>query len=556
MGAGAIVVAAATTPVLTPPASYAAAFQATVARVPDRVALRTIRGATTLTWRQYAAGVQWAAGALHGLGVGRGDRVAIVSRNRPELAIADVAALHLGASTVVAYVASPRSALEYVLRDCRPRVLVIEPALQPRLAGIGAGVCPVVPLDSLAALPTPPGFDFESAWRSVEGEDEVSVLYTSGTTGRLKGVRWRHREALEAMRRFDLLQPEPDGIRDISAGPFAHLTERGAGHWRSLLRGTTRTFCPDPAQLGAALLDARPTYLFGPPRLWQGLRRQLEDVVADPECPPRARLAGLGLDRLNRALTAAAPCPAGVFEYFGAAGIELGEFYGMTETSAATMTRPGGEDMGTVGELVPGYEIRVAAGGEVLIRSDSMAIGYLNQPGETSATFAADGWVRTGDVGVVNSRGQLCIVDRRKEILIPDHGHNVAPAPIEAELKDRCPLIAQVCLIGDARPHVAALITVDPPDRAVDPEARALIDAAVAAVNTRRDRRERIGSYAVLTESWCPGDELTETLKLRRQQILAKYSRTVDELYAEAPPSDQSGVTLRHGGPGPRRPDC
>lgn len=507
--------------------TYAAVFQTTAARVPDRPALRTIRDETRLTWAQYAAAVKRASGALAGLGVVRGDRVALLSRNRPELAIADVAAVHLGASTVALYVASTPQTMEYVLRDCRPRVLIVEQALRHRLAGVSHGVA-AVSLETLGSLPVPPHFDFEQAWQSVEGDDDVAVLYTSGTTGQLKGVRWRHREAINAMRRFDLHQPEPDGIRDISVAPFAHLTERGAGHWRSLLRGSTRTFCPDPTQLGATLLDTRPTYLFGPPRLWQNLRQQLNSTLEESE---RGRV---GLDRVGRALTAAAPCPQGLFEYFHAIGIELGEFWGMTETGAATMTRPGRSDLGTVGVPVPGYAIRLAADGEVLVRSDSTAVGYLNLPEQSAATFAADGWIHTGDIGTLDEDRHLRIIDRKKEMLIPDHGHNVAPAPIESELKSQCPAIAHVCLVGDAQPHIAALIVLDRPELAGDGNVCSLVEQAISHVNAALDPRERIKAHAILSEPWAPGDELTETLKLRRRRIRDKYARTITELYSRA----------------------
>ena len=535
--------------------TYPAVFQATAARVPDRIALRTAHGRVQLTWAQYACAVERVAGALAGLGVEHGDRVALLSRNRPELAIADVAAMHLGAATVALYVASPATTIEQVLRDCAPRALLVEQALSPRLVGVSHEVPQVVSLETLDALPAPPGFSFEDAWRSVSDEDDVAVLYTSGTTGRLKGVRWRHREALATFRRFDLLQPEADGICDVSVGPFAHLAERGAGHWRSLLRGSTRTFCPDPAELGLTLLDARPSYLFGPPRLWQNLKGRLDSTLSDPEraaldrgiaCVRAGHMAPLtqedertlanlrtrvGLDRLRRGLTAAAPCPRAVLEYFHALGVGFGEFYGMTETGAATMTRPGIADLGTVGAPIPGYEIRVAADGEVLVHTDSAGAGYRNLPDETAATFGADGWIRTGDVGALDSDRRLRIIDRKKELLIPDHGHNIAPAQIESELKGACSAIGHVCVLGDGRPHLAALIVLEPPELGNDEHIRSLVCQAISQINASLDPRERIGSHAILSEPWRPGDELTETLKLRRRRILDKHSETIDRLY-------------------------
>jgi long-subunit acyl-CoA synthetase (AMP-forming) len=535
--------------------SYPAIFQATAHRVADRVALRTLGDRVRLTWSEYAQAVERVSGALAGLGVERGERVAVLSTNRPELAIADVAAMHLGAATVALYTASPGTTIEHVLRDCAPRALIVERDLLPRLNGVALDVAQVVALESLGELPAPAGFRFAETWQSVGPDDLLAIAYTSGTTGVLKGAEWRHREALAAIKRFDALQPEPDGISDISVAPFAHGTERGCGHWRSLLRGSTRTFCPDTAQLAATLLDARPTYLLGPPRLWQNLKRKLDSTLdqlergtlereiarvrAGDTTPPSsddaqtlaALTARIGLDRLNRALTAAAPCPRSLLEHHHALGVGLGVFYGMIETAGITMTRPGTSDLGTAGVPLPGYEIKLADDGEILVQTDSAAIRYRNLPDETAATFAADGWIHTGDIGTLDSDGRLRIIDRKKELLIPDHGHNIAPSQIESELKSACPSIGHVCVIGDGRPHLAALIVLDPPELATDTNAKATVADAIAHVNACRDPREQIEGHAILADPWLPGQELTETQKLRRHRILHKHSQTIAHLY-------------------------
>ena len=573
MTAHAVPVAAKTGDTVRGAETYPAVFQATARRVPDRTALRTRGDRMHLTWAQYAGAVERAAGALAGLGVEHGDRVALLSRNRPELAIADLAAMHLGAATVALYVASQPQTIEHVLRDCTPRALIVEHSLLGRLGPVAHDTPRVVTLETLDALPAPPGFGFEQAWRSVIPQDLVAILYTSGTTGLLKGVEWRHREAVATFRRFDVLQPEPDGIRDVSVGPFAHLAERGAGHWRSLLRGSTRTFCADPTDLGPTLLDARPSYLFGPPRLWQNLKAKLDSTLDETErgaldrgiarvhagdtTPPseddehalatlRARV---GLDQLNRGVTAAAPCPRAVLEYYhGLVGVGFNEFYGMTETGAATMTRPGIADLGTVGVPVPGYEIRLAPDGEVLVRTDSAAIGYRNQPEETTATFPPNGWIHTGDVGTLDDNRRLGIIDRKKELLIPDHGHNIAPGQIESELKGACPTIGHVCVVGDRRPHLAALIVLEPPELANDDHAQANVAHAIAQVNATHDPRERIEMHTILPDPWLPGDELTETLKLRRRRILEKHAQAITGLYSrdDASTHDLAGIQVKH----------
>ncbi len=268
------------------PQTIVAAFQASAARVPDRVALRTPAGGVNLTWAQYAQAVERAAGAIAGLGVGHGDRVAFLSRNNPQLAICEVAALHLGAATVVLYVASPTATIEYILKDSDPRVLIVEPELLDRLDDVRHDVPHVITLDREGLpenLPTPQDFSFARSWQGVQPNDLLGICYTSGTTGPPKGVEWEHRPLMRSLESFDLVHPEPDGRRDISFGPFAHIGERAVGHWRSLMRGSTRTICAAPTELPAALLDARPTFLWGSPRVWQTLKAILDSTLTERE---------------------------------------------------------------------------------------------------------------------------------------------------------------------------------------------------------------------------------------------------------------------------------
>ena len=375
------------------PDTLALAFQASVARVPGRVALRTPGGDQRLTWAQYGATVERLAGALAGLGVRRGDRVAFWSHNRPELAIAAVAAAHLGAAVVAPHVAAPAEAVAHLLRDSEPRVLAVEARLEHSLQAVEHTVSRVVALDSaegrlpvLSEADAPAGFSFEACWRSVQADDPVAILYTSGTTGVPKGIEWANRNALLLAANFGA-RHLPDGICDVSYLSFAHVFDRCL-HWRASLRASTQTFCAAPAELPGALLDARPTFLGGPPRIWQGLKVTLEATLDETEqaaldagiarvrevlaggpppglSPEQERtLAGLrarlGLDRINCALTAAAPCPLAVHEFMHGLGLPFGEFWGMSEIGVATMTDPGACDIGTVGRPLPGYEVTIA----------------------------------------------------------------------------------------------------------------------------------------------------------------------------------------------------
>jgi long-chain acyl-CoA synthetase len=539
-----------------------AAFQASAARVPDRVALRTPGGHVSLTWAQYAQVVERAAGALAGLGVRHGDRVAFLSRNSPQLAICEVAALHLGAASVVLYVASPTSTIEHILKDSDPRVLIVEQDLVDRLGEVRHDVPQVIALDGdspLGDLPVPSDFSFKESWQAVRPEDLLAVCYTSGTTGRPKGVEWEHGPLIRALDHFDLMHPEPDGCRDVCFGPFAHIGERALGHWRSLMRGSTRTICATPTELPAALLDTRPTFLWGAPRVWQTLKTVLESTLAEHErdvldratarvqhragdlVPParseedQSTLADLrarvGLDQLNRALTSAAPCPLGVQAHYHALGVPFAEFYAMSELGVPTSGVLGVSDLGTVGWSTCGYEVTLDHDGEVLVRTDSRARGYRNRPAETAATFGHDGFLRTGDVGTFDEQGRLRIIDRKKEILIDAQGHNTAPAPIESALKSVCPLIGHVCLVGDGRPYLTALILLEPPQLVLDASVAAHVADAIRHVNDASDPRERIQRHTILTAPWLPGEELTETLKLRRTRIVEKHAEAIAAMY-------------------------
>ncbi len=545
-----------------------AAFQRSVARCPERVALRTPGGAVQITWAEYGAAVRAAAGALAALGVGRRDRVAFLSRNRPELAICEVAAMHLGAAGVALYTASPTATIEHILADSEPAVLLVESELHARLADVRHSVAHVLALDAgegelrpLNSLATPGDFDFDAAWRAVRPEDLAGLLYTSGTTGFPKAVEWTHGAETSCHRAWDQVLGEQDGIHDISYGAFAHGGERAVGHWYALARGSTRTLCEDPAQLGAALLDARPTFLFGSPQVWQRLKRALqstldaeeratlhasvervralaggqsaEPLTAEQQETLAALRARIGLDRVSCALTAAAPCPLAVHEHYHALGVPFREFYGMTELGIATVTRAGLLDLGSVGCAVPGYELRLAEDGEVLVRSPHAPRGYHNRPRESAEIYGADGWIHTGDIGEIDTEGRLRIVDRKKEMIIPEHGHNVAPSRIESALKNACPEIGHVCVVGHGRPHLAALVVFDPPGRCEDDQACATVAAAIAQVNVGFEPRERIEAHTILSDRWLPGVELTETFKLRRAQIAERHASAIERLYSQ-----------------------
>jgi long-subunit acyl-CoA synthetase (AMP-forming) len=259
----------------------------------------------------------------------------------------------------------------------------------------------------------------------------------------------------------------------------------------------------------------------------------------------------LGLDQAIAVNVGAAPTPVEVIEFFHAIGIELGELWGMSETAGfGACNRPGAVKIGTVGPAEPGVEFKIADDGEILCRGEFVMLGYRNQPDKTAETIDAEGWLHTGDIGVLDEDGYLSIVDRKKEIIINAAGKNMSPANIESAIKSGSPLIGQVVCIGEGRPYNTALIVLDADfapqwaagqgltdksleDLADEPVVIEGVKAGIEAGNEHLARVEQIKKFKIVPGDWLPGgDELTPTMKLKRRPIAAKYEAEIEALYA------------------------
>ena len=235
--------------------------------------------------------------------------------------------------------------------------------------------------------------------------------------------------------------------------------------------------------------------------------------------------ARLGLDRLAQPFVSAAQSAPEMVQDIHALGVPLMNTYALTELPLNTITRPHPADIGTAGRPLPGVEVRLGDDGEVLVRHHACCAGYHRRPSQTTAMFDAEGWAHTGDVGLLDAEGRLTLDGRRDERFATAYGTNVDPVRIETALRSECPSIAQACVIGDARPYLVALLTLQG-----DPGA---VAAAVERVNAQLPGTGRIHRYLVLDDTWEPGsDELTPTLKLRRAAVLARYADHIEALYA------------------------
>jgi long-chain acyl-CoA synthetase len=494
------------------------AFQMTSSAHPDRTALRTKGGETEFTWGEYADRVRHIAGGLAGLGLKKGDTMALMLTNRPEFHFADTAAMHVGATPFSVYNTYAPEQIEYLVGDAECRILVTEQAFLPGILEVqkacsvlehvivvdGEAPDGVLTLDEVAGLDNG-DFDFESSWRSVKPEDNLTLIYTSGTTGPPKGVQLTHDNLVQAVRSFDQIIPFPNNGRVVSYLPMAHVAERNVSQYLPLMLGLTVTCCPNPREVIGYLPEVRPTWFFAVPRIFEKLKAALEAGIeaeqdeerkkatkwaldvslqkvkleqagepvppelaeqhakADAEVLSKIR-ALLGLDELESLNVGAAPTPREVIEFYHALGLPLAELWGMSETCGAGTCNPREKiKIGTVGPPAPGIEIKLAEeDGEVLIRGPVIMAGYRNDPEKTAETIDSDGWLHTGDVGEIDDDGYLKIVDRKKELIISAGGKNMSPANIEAKVKASSLLIGQAVAIGDGRPYNVALITLDP----------------------------------------------------------------------------------------------
>jgi long-subunit acyl-CoA synthetase (AMP-forming) len=520
-----------------------AAFQATAAANPDAVALRTKGGAIEITWGEYAERVRSLAGALHRLGLRRGDTMALMLTNRPEFHLLDAAAMHLGAVPFSIYNTSSPEQAEFLLRDSGAKIGVVEPSFRDRMSTEH-----VIEVDLLDELEGDPDFDFDAAWQAVEPDDVLTLIYTSGTTGDPKGVQLTHRNMRFTMDAYDQVLHFPRGGRVVSYLPMAHIAERNCSHYFPMAFGFTVTCCPNAREVVSYFPEVRPSWFFAVPRIFEKLKAAIESGPGTDD--PAALRESLGLDQLAALNVGAAPTPPEVIEFFHSIGLPLGELWGLSETNAiGTCNPPDRIKIGTVGPPVPGVELRLAdersgdeasgrGRGEIELRGDCVFAGYRGQEEMTRETFTEDGWLKTGDVGELDEDGYLKIVDRKKELIINAAGKNMSPANIESALKAASPLIGSVAVIGDRRPYNVALIVLDPEAAASlgDGSAEDAVAEAVERANDRLSNVEKVRRHKLLEGEWEPGgDELTPTMKLKRKPIAEKYADDIDALYERQP---------------------
>lgn len=547
---------------------------------------------------ELAAKSRRVAAGLMALGLQKGDRVCVFSPTRYEYTILTYGVWAAGCVLVTIYDTSSAEQVEWIVSDSGARAIVcadrgLEAVYRERAGSLGT--CEHVfvldegGMDALIDLGR--GLDDDQVMAraaSVTQEDLGTLIYTSGTTGRPKGCMltvgnyvWELRQVLEVL--GDLLY---EGASTLMFLPLAHSFANLVQASVVMAGNGTMAFSSGIPHLTEELPMVRPTWLFSVPRVFErvynGAQQRAEadgkgrifQLAADTAIAySRQREAGsvslktrvmhgvfdrlvyvklrnaLG-GRVAHSISGGAALGERLGHFYSGIGIVVLEGYGLTETTAgSTVNSPGSIRIGTVGRPLPGASIRIAEDGEVLIRGPHVFRGYWNNQQATAEAFTADGWFRSGDIGILDDDGYLRITGRKKELIVTAGGKNVAPVVLEDRLNAH-PLVSQSMVVGDDRPYIAALITLDPEelprwaerrgkpyDRealAADPDLVAEIEAAVAAANAAVSRAESIRKYRILTEDFTmERDELTPTLKLKRRVVMEHHADAIQALYAD-----------------------
>ncbi|GAA4286662.1 AMP-dependent synthetase/ligase [Georgenia daeguensis] len=540
------------------------------------------------------------ARGLVALGVEPGDRVAIMSRTSYEWSVLDLGAWSVGAVPVPVYETSSAEQVEWIVTDAGVRLVFAEnramAALVEPLVGKVPGLEKVYVIDEFAisqvsaAGTEVPEDVVDERTDAVVMESLATVIYTSGTTGRPKGVELTHGNFVSlVVNGTD--DPNFSGVvrgggkRTLLFMPMAHVFARFV-EVLCIYSGAVMAHVPDAKNLVADLGAFRPTFLLAVPRVFEkvynsadakagsGARKRIfrwgakvaieysraQDRPDGPGAALKAQhavaarlvygkiLAAMGGD-LEYAISGGAPLGERLGHFFRGIGVVVLEGYGLTEVGApTTVNRPGLVKIGTVGPPYPGSSVRIGADGQVQVKGPNVFRGYRNNPEATEAAFD-DGWFVTGDIGTLDADGYLRITGRQKELIVTAGGKNVAPAVLEDRLRGH-PLVSQVVVVGDAKPFIGALVTLDGDmlpqwlanhglpamsvaEAAENPQVLAALDRAVTRANEAVSRAESIRKIRVLTtDLTIENDYLTPSQKVKRAKVLADFAGEVEKIYS------------------------
>jgi long-chain acyl-CoA synthetase len=562
---------------------------------------------TAQSWREVAEQVDLLARGLLASGLHRGDRVLLVSENRPEWLIADLAIMAAGGITVPAYTTNTVSDHLHLLNNSRARMAIVSTrALAERLiaAALDAEHPPTIVVVEPLVLRQSLGVELRQ-WQDLlalgvvhddiiavlvaatQRADTACLIYTSGTGGAPKGVMLSHGAIImNCMGAHDLLLEI--GLKDevfLSFLPLSHSYEHTAGQFFPISIGAQIYYAEGLEQLGANMQETRPTIMTAVPRLYELMRTKILKGVErsgglkaklfraavalgskryeqDGRLPllpwlenklldllVRRKVAARFGGRLKALVSGGAPLNYEVGLFFTALGVRILQGYGQTESAPVISCNPPRRvKLRSVGPPVTGVELRIAEDGEICVRGELVMQGYWGDEEATRATII-DGWLHTGDIGVLDEDGYIRITDRKKDIIVNSGGDNISPQRVEGFLTLQ-PEIIQAMAYGDRRPHLVALLVPDPEAAAawaeahgkptdlaslvVDAEFRRSIGEAIDRVNRSLSPTEKVRRFLLIGEPFTVDNEMsTPTLKIRRHVIIARYGAALDALYDE-----------------------
>src|SRR5262245_13861591 len=537
------------------------------------------------SWREVsqaeaATAVDELAHGLLALGVTKGDAFGILVRTRLEWVLFDLALAQIGAVAAGIYPSNTAAEVRYILEHSHAVGCLVDAELRDKIEDARLEhVFESERLDELRArgrehaATSPDALD--EARAQIGDDDLFTFIYTSGTTGPPKACMILNRNYYDMVGRIDEIESFflPTDVMLLYL-PLAHNFGR-LMHLLGVHLGYTIAFVPDPRRLGEVMPQVRPTVLPTVPRVLEkvhtavaanfaaatgvkrrlidwalGVGKEVSELRQRQEPVPaglafkhriadrlvyskvKARLGG----RLRAAISGGAPLAKEIAEFFHALDILILEGYGQTEeTSAATVNRPTHYKFGTVGPAIPGIELKLAADGEILIAGPTVFAGYLDDDDATRAALPGDGWLHTGDVGTLDEDGFLTVTDRKKDLIVTAGGKNVSPQNLENLLKT-VPVVSQALVVGDRRPYLVALVTLDDEEvgKLGAPEgAPELVEQAVESINDGLAPFEQIRRYTILPRDFsAERNEVTPTLKLKRRVCEEHFAAELDELYS------------------------
>ncbi|MBP7064339.1 AMP-binding protein [Ferrovibrio sp.] len=565
-----------------------------------------------ITWAQYGENAKYTGLGLAACGVRRGDVVSIISEGNPQWLYADMGIQGIGGVTNGIYTTDSAKQVDYILNDSRTVVYIAEndeqldkvlevrdrvPSLKKivviDMEGLKDFRDPmVISFDELLAQGRAfeqqhPGY-WEAELEKGKPGDLAILIYTSGTTGAPKGAMISHANLLFQLENsYRLMEQYPDD-EQLSFLPLCHIAERGFTVLWPLKSGSTVNFAESPDTVPQNLQEVQPTLFFAVPRLWEkffsAIAIRMKDATGFGKWAYKnalgigymmaeAKLEGrepspllkaafwladhlvlknikriIGIHRCRWLATGAAPISPDLIKWYLAIGMDMREVYGQTENvGLATAPQDGRLKLGTVGKAVPNTEVALSPEGEIILRGPHVFLGYLNNPSKTAETVK-DGWLYTGDVGLIDNEGWVKITDRMKDIIITAGGKNITPSEIENQLKFS-PYISDAVVIGERRKFLSCLIMIDH-DNVVKyaqdlnvpftnfaslcrtKEVQDLIWQEIEKVNKNFARVETIKKFRLIEQQLtAEDDELTPTMKLKRKFVNEKYKDMIEEMY-------------------------